>query len=240
MNNLTVLYVEDDDIVRENFELILQRYFCRVIVAGDGKKALQLYQQYKPDIALLDISIPYISGLQLASKIREVDTDIQIIMLTAYTDQEKLLHAVNLQLFAYLVKPISQTELDSCLRNVIDKFQTLNILNLTGGYRWDKKNEWLYYSNEKIKLTNNERLIIALLCNYPNRFFTAAHIISTIFENESDKCIDYNSLVQIISRFKNKVRKNNNMEDFFIENTYGAGYRILLDDSKLVQSTPGV
>lgn len=231
MNNLKILYVEDDDIVRENFELILQRYFSTVIVASDGKKALQLYKQHKPNIAILDISIPNLSGLQLASMIRAVDNEIQIIMLTAYTDQEKLLHAVNLQLFAYLVKPVHQTELDCCLRNIITKFQRLNIVFLSGGYRWDKKNKVLFYADEKIKLTNNEYLIIALLCNSPNRFFSAARISSSIFENNYDKDIDYNGLVQIISRFKNKMLKKYNSNDFFIQNTYGAGYRALKDDS---------
>jgi two-component system, OmpR family, response regulator VanR len=230
MNSLTILYVEDDDIIRENFEQILQHYFSRVIVAGDGKKALQLYQQYKPDIALLDISIPHLSGLQVASKIRAVDADIQIIMLTAYTDQEKLLHAVNLQLFAYLVKPVSKIKLDNCLQNVINKLHTLNILPLAEGYSWDKKKEVLFYCNEKIKLSKNERLIVKLLCHYPSRFFTATHIISIISENDNDIDMDYNALVQIISRFKSKLLKKYKTKNFFIYNTYGSGYRVLLDD----------
>ena len=83
MNDISVLYVEDDEIVRDNFAQILQRYFSTVYVADNGRTALELYEQYKPDVAVLDISIPHLSGLQVASKIREVDNDIQIIMLTA-------------------------------------------------------------------------------------------------------------------------------------------------------------
>ncbi|MFK5985199.1 MAG: response regulator [Pseudomonadota bacterium] len=205
MNNLSVLYVEDDDIVRENFALMLQRYFSIIIVASDGEQALQLYLKKPPDIAILDISIPFLSGLQLASKIRAKDKKIEIIMLTAFTDQEKLLHAVNLQLFAYLVKPISQSKLDSCLQAVIKKLSINPMISLNGCYKWDKKNELLFYC-----------------CRY--------YIASIIFENIIDKDIDYNSLVQIISRLKSKLKKKYNNPHFFIQNTYGAGYKIVLDE----------
>lgn len=232
MNDLTVLYVEDDEIVRENFEQILQRYFSKVIVASNGKQGLQLYQQNQPEIAILDISIPFLSGLEVAAKIREADQDCEIIMLTAYTDQEKLFQAVNLQLFAYLVKPISQTKLDACLRKVISKRQSSNILHLAHDYSWDKKNEILFYHDQRIKLTKNERLIVSILCHSPNRFFSAAYISCSIFEHENDKEIEYNSVVQIISRFKTKTLKNYQTDNFFIQNTYGLGYKVLLDKSK--------
>ncbi len=240
MSNLTALYVEDDDIIRENFEQILLRYFSKVLVASDGITAFQLFQEQQPAIALLDISIPHLNGLQLARKIREVDQNIEIIMLTAYTDQEKLMQAVNLQLFAYLVKPISQIKLDTCLRNVINKYQTAQMLNLANGYFWDKANKLLFYENEKVKLTKNECLIVDLLCRYPNRYFTTAHICSSIGEHDNDREINYNSIVQIISRFKNKILKKYNTHQFFIQNTYGAGYRVILEkvmgDTKVKKS----
>jgi len=105
-NNIIVLYVEDDQVVRENFTQILEHYFAQVIVAEDGINALKMYKEHQPQVAILDISIPHLSGLQLAEKIRAENEDIQIIMLTAFSEQEKLLQAVNLQLFAYLIKPV--------------------------------------------------------------------------------------------------------------------------------------
>ena len=71
INDLTILYVEDDETVRENFTEILKEHFLNVITANNGKTALDLYNKYKPHIALLDISVPYINGLTLAEKMRE-------------------------------------------------------------------------------------------------------------------------------------------------------------------------
>lgn len=94
MNNLSILYVEDDPMVRENFVEILGHYFSHIFSAEDGLSAYDLYLQHRPDILLLDISLPKMSGLDLAEKIREDDDKVAIVMMTAYADQEKLMRAV--------------------------------------------------------------------------------------------------------------------------------------------------
>ncbi|MCU7836248.1 MAG: response regulator transcription factor [gamma proteobacterium symbiont of Taylorina sp.] len=232
MIDLSVLYVEDDEVVRENFTQILQHYFSQVIVADNGKTALELYKEFKPDVAILDISIPYLSGLQLAEKIRQDNDNIQIIMLTAYADQEKLLQAVNLQLFAYLIKPVKQMELDLTLKKVKKKINKKNYLCLAYGYSWCKNEEILYYNNEQIKLSHKERIFIARLCRYPNRYYTAVEIADKIFADDDEYLTDssdYNNLVQIISRLKKKLLNKHARSGFFIENVYGEGYRIKLE-----------
>ena len=226
-HDLMVLYVEDDAMVRENFQEILEQSFSEVITADNGKTALELYDMHKPNIAILDISIPHMSGLQVASKIRESDSEIQIVMLTAYDDQEKLLQAVNLQLFAYLVKPVEHKEFDVLLKNISKKFESENILYLVSDFKWNKKKEELSYKEESIKLTNNERLVLALLCNNPTQYFSAYNITIEALEDYSTNDIETNNIVQLLSRFKKKILKQFDTQDFFIENTYGAGYKVL-------------
>lgn len=228
INNLSVLYVEDDDMVRENFQEILEEYFSKVITADNGKTALEQYNIHKPDVAILDISIPYISGLNVASKIREYDPEIQIIMLTAYDDKEKLLQAVNLQLFAYLVKPVQHQNFDVTLKNLLSKFESENILQLSNDFIWNKSKEELFYKDENMKLTNNERLILALLCSYPTQYFSACDISLEVIEDYNSDDIECNNIVQLLSRFKKKTLKQFNIKNFFIENSYGVGYKILL------------
>ena len=120
-NNLTLLYVEDNEIVRENFTEIFTKYFKNIITAENGKDALQLYKNNKIDLAILDISIPIINGLNVAAKIRENDSKTEIIMLSAYSDKPKLLQAVNLHLFSYLIKPVQHNELHDTLTRAIAK-----------------------------------------------------------------------------------------------------------------------
>jgi DNA-binding response OmpR family regulator len=230
IDNLSILYVEDDDVVRESFEQILQLYFSKVIVADNGKSALELYSSHKPDLAILDISIPHLSGLDVAAKIRAENTDIPIIMLTAFADQDKLLKAVNLQLFAYLVKPVSQSKLDKTLHKVKKKLLTRKLIRLSSNYIWDSTAEALFYQKEAIKLTLNESKIIALLCLNPNKYYTAANISEHIFDDENEAINNdstYNNIVQIMSRLKKKLIKKYASDSFFIENTYSAGYKII-------------
>ena len=228
INNLCVLYVEDDEIVRENFQEILEQHFPKVITANNGKTALELYDMHKPDIAILDISIPYLSGLQVASKIRKTNSQIQIIMLTAYDDKEKLLDAVNLQLFAYLVKPVQHQDFDLILKKLLSKFENKNMIQLASAFIWNKETKELFYKEEQIKLTNNERLALSLLANNPNQYFTAYDIALEILENYNSNDLEANNIVQLLSRFKKKTSKNFKFDSFFIENCYGAGYRIIL------------
>jgi len=225
---MTILYVEDDDIVRENFTEILEGYFSKVISAEDGKKALELYSQHKPDVALLDISIPYMSGLHVASKIREVDEEIQIIMLTAYLDQEKLLKAVNLQLFAYLIKPVQHKEFDKTMKSLLKKLDGDNFLFLKNNFRWNKNTEELFYKDKKIKLTNNEKIVITLLINYPNKYFSTYEIAIEISKDSYESDTVINNTTQLLSRLKSKILKQVENKDFFIENSYGVGYKVSL------------
>lgn len=226
MNDFTILYVEDDDTVRENFTEILENYFINIFTSNNGKEALSIFMEHKIDIVLLDISIPYINGLKVAAKIREINTSVEIIVLTAYSEKEKLLQALNLQLFAYLIKPIQHKEFDKTIRSLLLKLKKDEILYLNDGFKWNKTRKELFYKDINIKLTNNEYLIISLLCNNTSKYFSIEDIsieISSAFENKAS-----NSITQLISRFKNKINKQFNINDFFIQNTYSLGYKIIL------------
>ena len=228
INDLTILYVEDDETVRENFTEILKEHFLNVITANNGKTALDLYNKYKPHIALLDISVPYINGLTLAEKMRERNSDIQIIMLTAFSEKEKLLKAVNLQLFAYLIKPVQYEEFNKVMNDVSKTFHKEKNLFLTNNLKWNTKRKELFYEYTLIKLTNKEKLIVSLLCDNPNQYFSPYDIALEISEENEKEEKKSNTIIQIISRFKNKTLKEFNIKHFFIENVYGAGYKIIL------------
>ena len=112
----TVLYAEDDPQSRQNYAFVLEEYFSNVYIAKDGKEALDIYYNKKPDILLLDISMPYINGLEVATKVRKENKNIPIIMLTAHADKENLLAAIPLKLTDYLLKPID----DKNLKKIMD------------------------------------------------------------------------------------------------------------------------
>lgn len=103
----SILYVEDEPSIRANIVEYLESYFDTVYTASDGAQALELYNKHRPDIAMLDINLPYMDGLTVAREIRSQDEKIKLVMLTAFTDKEKLLQATELKLTKYLVKPVA-------------------------------------------------------------------------------------------------------------------------------------
>ena len=92
--SLSILYAEDDLIIRESITRILNMFFKNVFVASDGNEALELYQNNKIDVLMLDYVMPNLDGYQTAKIIRELNKKIPIIIVSAYTDKEKLLNDI--------------------------------------------------------------------------------------------------------------------------------------------------
>lgn len=225
-NELTLLYVEDNEIVKENFTVIFSKYFANVITTDNGRDALALYEEHNIDIAILDISIPEIDGLSVAKILREKDKNIEIIMLTGHSEKEKLLQAIHLQLFSYLVKPVKRDELIDSLTRVIKKITSKNSFTLAYNYSYNTHVEELTYLNETVKLSKNEKKLLSFLCANPSSHFSACDISSVVFGVTNDEDIICNNVIQLISRFKKKMLHSYNKESFFIENIYGLGYKI--------------
>ena len=225
-NDLTLLYVEDDEIIRENFTHIFKKYFQTVIVTDNGYDALKLYINNTIDVAILDISIPGLNGLHVAQEIRASDKKIEIIMLTGYSEKEKLIDAINTQIFAYLIKPVKREELNRTMISVIQKIQQNKMMPLSSDYNFDTEEKLLFYKGETIKLSKNEKKLISFLSENTTSYHSACSISNAIFETKiasNDLC---NNIVQLISRFKKKMIALYGEENFFIDNIYGLGYKI--------------
>lgn len=227
-NDLTLLYVEDDQVVRENFTEIFKTYFNRVLTTDNGNEALELYENNNIDVAILDISIPGINGLSVAAKIRENDEETIILVISAHSDTEKLLKAVNLGLFGYLVKPITHKELDESLQKIINSIPKEPLIDLSKDYFWHSKDTLLIRDGIEIKLTNNETKIIQILIESKNKYLSACDIQDMLFSQRESTDNNCNNVVQLISRLKKKAFKLCNTDDFFIENCYGTGYKIII------------
>jgi len=226
--NFTLLYVEDDPIVQENFTEIFKEYFTTVLTTDDGNIALELYENNSIDVAILDISIKGINGINVATKIRENDSETLILMISAYSDREKLLKAVNLNLSGYLVKPVSLEELEKSLKKIFDSLVNTNFLILNHNFFWNEEERCILYKQEEIKLTKNEKAVVNLLLKNRNNYMSAADIQEEIFQTQM---LDnkQNNIVQLLSRFRKKILLKYEIEDYFIENCYGLGYRIVIN-----------
>ena len=103
--DLTILVVEDDMGAREALKSMVELDFKYVYEAKNGCEGLDLFQKYKPDIILTDIQMPCMNGIEMLSEIRKTTTDVVAIFISAYSDVQTLLQAIDLKIDAYIVKP---------------------------------------------------------------------------------------------------------------------------------------
>ncbi len=219
--NYKVLYAEDDDVIRANYVSLLECYFSNVYEASNGSEALKRYNEYKPDIIILDVNMPVLNGLEVVKIIRENDLKIYIIMLTAMDSKEYLLEALNLEINRYLIKPVETKELEAIIFETVKKLESKNnILKLPGDYIWDRDNRILSKDKNIVKLTKKEHLLLALLCSKETQVFATDSILNYVWEDDVDNIYNTLPLRTLVSRIKNKL----DVQVF--ESIYNVGYKI--------------
>jgi DNA-binding response OmpR family regulator len=215
----TLLYVEDEPEVQDNINEYLSNYFKTVYLAKDGKEALEKYNKHQPDVILLDINIPYINGLEVATQIRKTNKNIKIIMLTAFTETDKLLYATELKLTKYLVKPVSPNYFKDCLEKLAAElnYDSKSIVKIGLNYTYNLETSLLKLNNNIINLSEKEHKLLELFLNHKGKCLQINQIAESLWENNS-KDISIASVKNQVSMLRKKLPENT------IISIYGEGY----------------
>ena len=225
LNSLTLLYIEDDQDIRSIYAAQLESFVDTIIYAEDGQEGYELYLSKKPDIILLDINMPKLDGISLATKIREVDKNVKIIITTSYADQDKLLRAIELSLVKYILKPIEPNILKEAILKAKDelaleqKGSERKVFVLNSEMIWNCDEEKLFKENIEVKLTKNERRLMTLLSQKPNKVYTFFEIFDYLSHDDFYKEFDANQIRALVKLVRKKIPKES------ILNVYGEGYR---------------
>jgi len=115
LRSLTVLYVEDDDEVREQLAQFLRRRVSQLLIATNGQEGLATYREEKPDLIITDILMPVMDGLSMAEQIRENDKTTPIVVTTAFERQDYLIRSIDVGIDKYVVKPVRTDQLLAAL-----------------------------------------------------------------------------------------------------------------------------
>lgn len=219
--NISVLYIEDEDITRENGIEYLENYFDIIYEASNAIDGLKLYHTHKPDIIITDIQMSRLNGLEFVKDIRKNDDKTQVIITTAYSDKDYLLKAIELKLVKYLIKPINEKDFDEALEVCVDKIKKdeSNVINFSSTMSFDIYNKILIENGELVKLRTKEIELLSLLIKNKNRFVTYIEIENYVWE---DSAMSKDALKTVIKNLKAKL------PDGKIQNLSGTGYKIEL------------
>jgi AmiR/NasT family two-component response regulator len=123
LETLRILIADDESIIRLDLKKILENMGHKVVAeAGDGKTALELARKLMPDLAILDIKMPEMDGLDVAKTITE-EKICPVLLLTAFSQDELIQRAKEAGVFAYLVKPFKEADLTPAIEIAISRYR---------------------------------------------------------------------------------------------------------------------
>ena len=118
LKNLKVIYIEDNENTRLGIERFLKRRFGKVFLAENAEKALEMFDEFSPDIAVVDLILPGMSGLEMIKKLREDGSKCKFLITSSVSDASTILEAVDLDIENYIVKPIDTAVFEEKLRRI--------------------------------------------------------------------------------------------------------------------------
>jgi putative two-component system response regulator len=111
MESLSVLYVEDDDEIREKLAHSLRRRFTKLDTAINGQDGLEKFKQNHYDVIITDVRMPIMDGLEMAKHIKDISEDMPIIVVTAFNETDYFLRAIDIGIDKYVKKPVDSMAL---------------------------------------------------------------------------------------------------------------------------------
>ncbi|HFU74670.1 MAG TPA: response regulator [Arcobacter sp.] len=220
--DIKVLYVEDNDETRNQTVKMLKNYFTKIVTAIDGVQGLQKFKTEHFDIVFTDINMPNSNGIEMITKIRELDKNVPVIIFTAFDKTEYFLETINQGIDGYILKPYDLAQFNATINKTIDKLitkkdQQTNIIQLNDIYTWDIAKSVLKENSTVIKLTRNEMKLMNLMVTDLDATFSSFEIENYIFHDDEENNKRIRNLVS---------RLNKKLEHTLIEAVYGVGYKI--------------
>ena len=221
-----ILVVDDEKKITEIVTAYLERDNFSVITAYDGQAALDAVKKYSPDLIILDLMLPEISGWDVCRMLRK-DSGIPIIMLTARDETADKIVGLELGADDYVTKPFDAKELVSRVKAVLRRYEgalsdTPNKI-YAADLTIDIERRLVTRGEQNIELTPIEFDLLQLLARHPGRVFSRMHLLDSI---QGDAYDGYERTID--SHIKN-LRKKIEPEPekpVYIITVYGVGYKM--------------
>jgi DNA-binding response OmpR family regulator len=224
-----ILVVDDEPNIREVVELYLRRDGHTVVAAADGEEALRLYQQTEPDLVVLDLMLPKVSGLEVCRRIQAGER-VPVVMLTARGEEEDRIVGLGIGADDYVVKPFSPRELaarvEAVLRRVNEaragsgdeKSMVFGDLRIAPGARE------VTIRDAPVTLTAREFDLLHHMASHPKRVFTRDHLMETVWGYAFAG--DTSTVTVHIRRLREKIEPDP-ARPRYLQTVWGVGYRFV-------------
>lgn len=218
LKELKILLVEDEESLARLLKEAIGDSFHSFTLAKDGVEGMELFKKIKPDIVITDIMMPLKSGLEMAKEIREINATIPIIVLSAFSEKEKLFGAIDAGVSKYFLKPYHAEDILEYINSITSKIQN-RVVKLNECFVFNKTTSSLYKNDKYVALTKNEIKFLTLLLESKNKMLDETSIKESLWGSEaSDERVR-----TFIKRLREKTSKH------LIKNIKGFGYQLLLD-----------
>ena len=229
-DHATVLVVDDDDALTKILTLAFERAGARVIAVTSGVQAVRQTFEQRPDVVVLDLSMPEMDGLTVCQRLREL-SDVPIIMITAFDGLENVTSAFAAGVDDFLAKPFDISELlarvQVCLRRARKNKETGDSLVLgKGDLIIDLRRHCIWVRQQTVHLTRTEFELIVYMARNRGQILTHDILKSAIWGNAAG--VGHDSLKQFISALRKKIEPDSRHPQWLVSE-HGVGYALLVD-----------
>ena len=233
MRNFKILIVEDEPSISEAVEAYIKRAGYDTLTAFDGQEALKLWQEQQPDLIVLDLMLPKLSGVDVCKIIRAENSQVPIIMLTAKSSDADVVNGLDSGANDYVSKPFSMRVLLARIRAQLrqgdlnsgeSNSNNNNIIKCAGGrIEVDKSRIEIRKDGVPVQVTKSEFLVFAALASQPIKTWSRDEIIQAALGD------DYDGFDRTIDAYIKNLRRKLAEPDHkngWINTVHGFGYRL--------------
>lgn len=217
---LSILYVEDEQALREKIAIFLNKIFIDVDIASNGEEGLHKYIENKYDIVITDIQMPKMNGLELIQHIREINAHQEVIVISAYADPEYFTESIKLNVTGYIIKPINFEQILQILEQSIYKLNAFH------------ENE-IYQSSLKSMVSERTKIILDMQHQQEENYQQAIHSLINMVEARDPYTAGHSERV---AQYSKEIAEAMELPQEEINMIYEAG--ILHDIGKII--TPDI
>ncbi|MDS9470891.1 response regulator transcription factor [Sporosarcina pasteurii] len=222
-----ILLVDDEDMILEVLEAYFEKEGWEIFLASNGIEALKKIKENDPDIIILDLMLPDISGEEVCRLTRK-DNDVPIIMLTAKSAEEDLINGIVIGADDYVTKPFSPREVviraKAILRRV-NKTENEKLLSFNHGkLKIDLFKKKVELNHQIVSLTPIEYKLLVAMASYPGRVYSRAELLEKVQEDGAYYEGYERSIDTHVKNLRRKIEADSR-QPIYIQTVFGMGYK---------------